>query len=379
MPQRLSNAVVKALKPTGQQFRIADSTVTGLELTVQKSGRKSWSLRYRRRGKQKRHSIGEFPDIGTEKARALARKLYVELADLPERAEHTLDDLFEFYLRVHAKEEKRTWKSDQRDYNRLTPDSWKKQKLDDIRRSDISLRIAEIADENGKGPANKWRALLSKMFNVAIEHEWTERNPVAGTRRYKFEPRTRFLKPDEVQRFFQAIHFLQRETTRHYFLMLFATGQRREAVASMAWSDVDLDQRLWTIPAAKSKGKRPQTIPLSDFALKILLIRHAEKTSGFVFPGPGKTGHLVEPKAALKRLRELSGIPDVTIHDIRRTIGSWATVHGTSLRTVQRLMGHSDSRTTAEHYAHLEVSDVRDAMDNVLGNILGQAGQFGGI
>lgn len=232
-----------------------------------------------------------------------------------------------------------------------------------------------MAEANGKGPANKARALLSKMFNVAIESDLIDRNPVLGTRRQELAPRQRYLKPAEVQAFFQAIAKLQNETAQHYFLMLLATGQRRSAVAGMRWDELDVQGRLWTIPAERSKSKKPFMVPLSDFALRILEARYgAQNDSPHVFPGRGKSGHYTEPKEALRRIREWSGVADVTIHDLRRTIGSWASQGGLSLRTVQLMLAHSDPRVTAQHYAAHETEHIRHGLNATVDRILEHAG-----
>ena len=96
--------------------------------------------------------------------------------------------------------------------------------------------------------------------------------------------------------------------------------------------------------------------------------------SRWVFPSSGKTGHIVEPKSAMAKIRELSGLTDVTLHDVRRTLGTWATTGGLSLRTVQLALGHRDSRTTAAHYAALETDAVRDGMNQTVERIL-EAGE----
>ncbi|REJ93216.1 MAG: DUF4102 domain-containing protein [Planctomycetota bacterium] len=380
MPTRLSNAVVKRLKAGEKRFAVSDDTVAGLRLEITPAGVRTFYYRGTVNGQRQRVRIGRWPEITVEKARQIARKhagAVAEGKNLPtagRSGKGTLGALFDHYLQVHAKQHKRTWERDEREFERWFG-RWKGRTLSSISKADVTKRISQVADAHGKAQANKARALLSKMFNVAIESDLIEKNPVLGTRRFELSPRQRYLKPEEVKAFFQAIAKLQNETARHYFLMLLATGQRRTAVAGMRWGELDIDGRLWTIPASRSKSKKPVGVPLSNFAVDILEARqNARNGSPFVFPGRGKHGHYSEPKEALRRIREWSGIPDVTIHDLRRTIGSWASQGGLSLRTVQLMLAHSDPRITADHYSVHETSQTRDALDATVERILEKAG-----
>jgi integrase len=282
-------------------------------------------------------------------------------------------DLFEHYLQVHAKRVKRTWERDEREYNRLVKPEIGTLSLADVSRDVVEKLIASIEEDSGRGPARKARALLSKMFEVGIAGGWCEHNPVRGTRRPDFDPRQRYLKADEVVAFLGALEQLESDLARDFFKLALFTGARRSNVASMEWSELDLSQGLWTIPASKAKGKRAQVVPLSSHALEIIERRRQKRRQGvpWVLPGRGKRGHYSDPKDAWKRVCELSGIEDLRIHDLRRSLGAWQQRQGASLRTIQQTLGHSDPSITARVYSPMEHEQVRAASQAALDALMG--------
>jgi integrase len=93
------------------------------------------------------------------------------------------------------------------------------------------------------------------------------------------------------------------------------------------WEEINFDQQHWRIP--ESKNGEVLTIPLIEEAIIILQNRLKNKKDNnlWVFPGNGKTRHLVEPKSAWKRILKRAGIQNLRIHDIRRTLGSYQTLY----------------------------------------------------
>ncbi len=88
----------------------------------------------------------------------------------------------------------------------------------------------------------------------------------------------------------------------------------------MRWDDVHLDRGTWEIP--ETKGGEPHTAALSSEAVSVLAARKARVTGPWVFPGPGKSGHYMEPKRAWRSFLERTGIDDLRIHDLRRTLAA---------------------------------------------------------
>jgi integrase len=121
---------------------------------------------------------------------------------------------------------------------------------------------------------------------------------------------------------------------------------------AMRWSEIDFKETTWRIQ--ETKNGTPQTVPLTGAVLEILQERRRNTSSFFVFPGPGKTGHLVEPKTAWKRICTAAGISGVRIHDLRRTMGSWQAKTGASLPIIGKSLNHKNASTTSI-YARLDL------------------------
>ena len=112
------------------------------------------------------------------------------------------------------------------------------------------------------------------------------------------------------------------------------------------------------------------SIPLGPDVLDILRRRRAETSSVFVLPGPGAKGHYMEPKRAWATLLKRAKLDDLRIHDLRRSLGSWMTIGGTSLPIVGKALGHKTSQATSI-YARLNLDPVRIAMEKAAEGMLG--------
>jgi integrase len=133
----------------------------------------------------------------------------------------------------------------------------------------------------------------------------------------------------------------------------------------MAWGDVDLQHGVWHLPAAGAKNKRAAALPLTEPALAILRRRAGQRAGEpFVFPGTGKNGHVATVAKAWARVLARAGIPDLRLHDLRRSVGSWLPGGGASAFVIQRALTHA-SAASAKHYAHLDVAAVRAALAQV--------------
>ncbi len=105
--------------------------------------------------------------------------------------------------------------------------------------------------------------------------------------------------------------------------------------------------------------------PLGPDVLDILRRRRAETSSVFVLPGPGAKGHYTTPTQAWQTLLRRARLEDLRIHDLRRSMGSWMTIQGTSLPIVGKALGQKTSQATSI-YARLNLDPVRAAMEQAV-------------
>jgi len=192
-------------------------------------------------------------------------------------------------------------------------------------------------------------------------------------RRNKEISRDRFIQGDELNAFFTALNNEPNPTIRDYIYLSLFTGARRDNVLSMKWSEISLSEGTWRIPM--TKNGTPQNIPLPKPIIELLKERRnmIDKSEVFVFPGSGKTGHLVEPRKGWERLLAQAKIADLRLHDLRRTMGSWQAKTGASLVVIGKSLNHKSTQTTAI-YARLDMDPVRASMNSAADAMLKAGG-----
>lgn len=364
-----------------------DELIPKLALRITEAGTRTFYVVKRVGGEMVWLKLGTFPDMTVEQSRKAAQKALAEFdgsqnpAEIKraQKAELTFGELFKEYGERHGAK-KKSWATDQSLYSNhmqgLAP-----KKLSAISREMIS-RILSDLDQKGKAGAtvNNVRALISSMYGKAIEWGYAAANPVVGTKTRAKVKRDRFLQADELPRFFKSLAEEENETLRDYILLALLTGARRTNLLEMQWKDVSLAEGVWRIP--ETKNGTPQNVTLSPEALAILKTRSdaAEKGATYVFPGSGVRGHAEEPKKAVMRVMARAGIPygrdnpdGVTLHDLRRTLGSWQAKTGASLAIIGKSLNHKSMQATAI-YARLDLDPVRESVERATAAMLTAAG-----
>jgi integrase len=374
----------------GKRVVYLDTKAIGLQIRVTSSGAKTFSV-YRRikNGQPERVTLGRFPTMTVEQARKLAARVNAEIEEgsnpaqvkRAHREELTLGELFKEYGDRHGAK-KRSWRTDQSLYANhlrvLAP-----LKVSAITRAAVT-RILSNAEKSGLAGAtiNGIRALVSSIYGRAEEWGYVtkDQNPASGIKMREKVKRDRFLLADELPRFFQSLAQEENITLRDYILLALLTGARRSNLLAMRWRDVVLGESVWRIPMTKNSD--PQNVTLCPEAVKILVERK-ETASGdtvFVFPGHGASGHIEEPKKAVIRVMQRAGIPygrnvenGVTLHDLRRTLGSWQAKTGASLVIIGKSLNHKSPQATAI-YARLDLDPVRASVNTATAAMLEAGG-----
>jgi integrase len=363
--------------PEKKRVTYRDVTVPELGAVVFPSGVRSYFWFRRVRGVAKWMTIGAVESLSVEQARDAARSHSAALATWRlakyegpspfenHREEMTfgalLEDFIERHVKPHAKNPARAERSCRGAVD-FYLSAWKSRKISTVSRTDVLNKFTDVG-KTAPYAANRLAALVRGMFNFAIDAEiFRGANPAA---RVKFHPetsRTRFLSGDELARLFATLKKLQksdRDLVDFVNLSLW-TGARKSDVFSMRWDDVRLDDNKWTIPNPKS-GKS-YDVPLTPEAVGILEARKKiRRSSPFVFPSHGKSGHVEDLKTAWRKLLKKASINNLRIHDLRRTQGSWQAGLGTSLTIIGKSLGHSSLAAT-QIYARLDLDPVRAAM-----------------
>jgi integrase len=358
--------VEKAKLPAAGEDFYRDRTIRGFALRVNWGGTKSFILEGRVKGRVRRMTLGRWPVMPVVKARrrALEKKGVIADGGDPTAAEDqavTFGALSERYVEHGKLHSKKSWHQDERALELYVPKGWNGRRLSDITRDEIVKLHDQVGEQHGRYSANRLMALLRAMFNAAIDWKlFTGDNPAARIKMFKEQKRERFLSPDELQRVNEALLQEPDPYWRAYFPLVCMLGTRRMELLASKWTDVDLVARTWRLPM--TKAGRSHLLPLPAPALAILERLLSYRASEWVFPGRGATGHIVEPKAAWERIRARAGVPDVRIHDLRRTLGSWLAAAGYGLPMIGRALNHASPSSTAV-YARLALDPVRTMLE----------------
>lgn len=344
-----------------------DTKTPGLCVCVTAKGAKTFYLYRWVDNRPVRIRMEKFPDMTVDQAQTRAKELLGDIAKggnpqdkkREAREESTWGDLFVYWL-DYAKRHKKTWKEDERLYRKFLED-WAGRKLSSISKQDIDGLHSRVGEKNGPYQANRLLEIVRAAFTKADRIGWKGDNPCLGVQKFREKSRDRFLQADELPRFFRAMED-EPPLTRDFFTLALLTGGRRSNVQAMRWEDVNLPVGVWRIP--ETKNGQEVLVPLIPAAIEILRRRlEAAGDSPWVFATRSKTGHLVEPKTAWKRICKRAGLDNLRIHDLRRTLGSWQVATGASLPVIGKTLGHRDGSPATAVYARLGLEPVRASMD----------------
>jgi len=379
--RKLTKRTIDAIpSPSGaERVVVHDTEVKGFSIRISRGARTFYLYRWIG-GRPQRIRLGTYPELTPEAARRLAEKSNGEVAqgkDLaadrrrrrqPTRTDPTLAELFDHTLEHHWKPRARTWEWQKQVFDNHTPASWKTRKLSTLGKVDVIERHSALGKKNGPYIANRWRGILHRLFEVAIEDfDFTGGNPVRKVKCFTEQERERFVTPEELPRLFDAIDAAEDVRAADFLRLALLTGARKSSILRMRFGDVDLARAVWTIPPSDSKNKQSVHIPLVPEAVEV--IRSRKVASGgheYVFPGRHGVGHWTDPKKPLKAVFDAAGFKDVRLHDLRRTFGSWQAANGSSELLIGKSLGHKNTRSTAV-YARLTLEPVRQSVERATG------------
>ncbi|MCK2086725.1 site-specific integrase [Thauera aromatica] len=443
---RFSKTAIQALTlpGPGKRLTIYDTETPKLALRVTAAGTKTFYVVKRSGASMAWLKLGTFPEITVEQARKAAALALGEFAGGADpaaarravREEPTFAEAFEAFLDGKRKRDgialadktKRSY----RDVARLYLSTIQSKKLSAITREDVKAAQRKAAKKS-TSQACQAVAVVSSVFSFALDQEtYSGTSPASRVQKNPPPSRDRFAQAHELPYLLAAV---AESDQRDYFLLSLLTGARRANVQAMAWREIDLDGAVWRI--GKTKNGTPQNVPLTNEAMAVLNARKAAQQaahkagksdkamSPFVFPGTGKTGHLVEPKKAwstiltkassrrlldclvcderitadereryeglldtapatagrkLLKLAAAVGIDradydmtDLRIHDLRRTLGSWQVKTGASMAIIGKSLNHKTQQATAI-YARLDLDPVRQSVNTATSAMLEAAG-----
>ncbi len=278
---------------------VQDVSEPRLRMYITSRGIKTFFVRKRVHGKDKRILIGNYPQMDIEDARsAVPTILDTAMKRPPIRRKRILFKQFlDLYLENKVRRSEDSHVKLVRAINRHLPELFEK-KISEVLPDDVQNVISKI---KGSAIAARMQEFLQSVFNYAVEMGYTKSNPVAGLKKIQQNRRVRPLNRAGFRRLVAAIDRVVDPVLRSAFYMLIYGFAPRSKIFSMAWEDLDFNHDMWNAR------------PLSDRA--IVLLQDLPQDGQWVFPGRGGV-HLIDPRTAWRRVAMDAGIPNLTMDDV---------------------------------------------------------------
>ena len=271
----------------------------------------------------------------------------------------------EHYL-PHARIHKRSIKSDESKLKLYLLPKFGHEPLADITTQAIQGYHNQLRVILSPATANRHLSLLHRIFSLAIQWGYCEKNPASGINKFQENNQhQRFLNNDEIRRVFDAADMDDNVYAAAYIKILLLTGVRRSEGLGMKWEHLQLSgsKQLWYIPHTKT-GKSRYVI-LNPMALQILESLPKVAGNPYVFPGKVEGQPINNPIKAFKRIIDRAGIEaSFRLHDLRHTHASLIINNGGSLYDVQAALNHANS-SMSEKYSHLSNENMVKTSHNL--------------
>jgi integrase len=211
----------------------------------------------------------------------------------------------------------------------------------EITRRDVLDLLDRTVDRGSPIAANRTLAAVRKLFAWCVDRDIITLSPCSGVKPPALErSRDRVLTDSELVAVWMAATDLGYPFGSLVQLLLL-TAQRRDEVAGMRWTEIDLGNRLWTLPRERVKNNQPHEVPLSEAAMSLL--EAVPRIAGpFVLTTNGQSpaSGYSKGKRRLDTLMPASVIP-WRLHDLRRTAATGMARIGIDMPVVERVLNHT--------------------------------------
>ena len=377
----LSDAKCRSVQPGTKLQKLTDGG--GLQLWVQPSGARLWRLAYRFDGKQKLLALGVYPTITLAKARQAREDAKRLLAD-------GLDPASEKKRRLREGKQAATFRAIAEEYvaklkreGRVTATIEKTEWLlgfaysafgdTPIKAVDAPtiLEVLRAVEVRGRYElARRLRSTIGSVFRYAIATARADMDPTYALRgaltQVKPTPRAAITDPTSFGALLRAIDAFDGQPGTRFALQLMALlFPRPGELRAAEWGEFDLERAVWTVPAARTKMRRPHRVPLARQVLHLLTtLRPLSGKYTLVFPGVRSPSRPISDNTLNAALRRLGyGTHEATAHGFRASASSLLNELGHwHPDAIERQLGHLEGNEIRAAYARGEYWDERVSM-----------------
>lgn len=378
----LTDYKVKTLKPKVGQTGwrdYADGACRGLLLRLSPRGEKTWAVRMTVGNRREFHTLGAYPNVTLADARKRAGEylsaardgMSADAVDARTRAlTLTVAQAHAEYIETVGGSLRATTKKLKEGMLKTHIEPVAGTRLiRNIRRADVVEVVGAVTAKGLPVQANRVFSELMALLRWCEHKGYVDGVPSIRKKDMrnfgaaKEQARRRTLSDAELKEVWATSGDLG-ELSRDLIRLLILTGQRRDEVRLMTWEEVDMEQSLWTIPAARYKTGIDHAVPLSKPAMDILRARWSEGAAGFVLVGRGGEGKPFNGAAStLRRLREaMEKRQPFTLHDMRRTVRTGLSQLNVDDETAEMVIGHLPQGIVRVYNLHDRLDQRREAL-----------------
>jgi integrase len=377
MPRtRLTKSAIDALPTPKSDVVYWDAGCPGFGIKVTPKGRKVFIVLYRTGGtgsRLRKYTIGPYGRVTLHQARVAAQKVFaarLEGRDLATEkrearrrvATDRVEDLSEAFIARHLSQN-RSGDEITRLLRREVGKTWAGRSIHEVTKRDVVEVVSAIEQRGAPATANKTLKSIKTFLRWCVGRAVLDQSPAEGVPLPSKEvARDRVLDDHELAQVILAARKMGRPYAGIVELLAL-TGQRREEVARLQWAELDLTQRIWTLPKSRTKNAKAHVVHLSEQSIAVLT--RVDRRGSYLFSLLG-TKPFQEFSRAKRRLDQLSGVTGWRLHDLRRTCVSGMARLGVAPHVADKILNHQAgtiSGVAAVYQRHDFLAERRAALE----------------
>jgi integrase len=377
MPRiKLTKSAIDSLPTPKSDVVYWDLAAPGFGVKVTPKGRKVFVVLYRTGGagsKLRKYTIGPYGRVTLHQARVAAQKVFAAKLEGRDPAGEKreakrrivadrVEDLLDAFI-AQRLSQNRSVAEISRLLRREVGKPWAGRSIHEIGKRDVVEAISAIEQRGAPATANKTLKSIKTFLRWCVGRAILDQSPAEGVPLPAKEiARDRVLSDKELA---QVVLAARRMGGPYGSIveLLALTGQRREEVARLRWEELDLVQRIWTLPKSRTKNSKEHVVHLSEASTGVF--KRTDKHGPFVFSVLG-AGPFNEFSRAKRQLDQLSGVTGWRLHDLRRTCVSGMARLGIAPHVADKILNHQSgtiSGVAAVYQRHEFLTQRREALE----------------